>query len=82
MLHAVVLIHQEAPRQKRLVAYIVGREGSAPNISDLKTWLKERLPAYMAPSDWITLDELPRTPSGKINRAALPAPDADQSVRA
>src|SRR6185503_4552432 len=46
----------------------------------LKSWLKDRLPAYMAPSDWITLDELPRTPSGKINRAALPAPAAEQSA--
>jgi amino acid adenylation domain-containing protein len=79
VLHAVVVIHQEAPRQKRLVAYVVGREGVAPNINELKSWLKDRLPAYMAPSDWITLDELPRTPSGKINRAALPAPAAEQT---
>jgi amino acid adenylation domain-containing protein len=80
VVHAIVLIHEEAPRQKRLVAYVVGKEGTAPNINELKTWLKERLPAYMAPSDWITLDELPRTPSGKINRAALPAPRQDQGL--
>ncbi|HSD46007.1 MAG TPA: amino acid adenylation domain-containing protein, partial [Pyrinomonadaceae bacterium] len=80
VLHAAVLLHQETTRQKRLVAYVVGKEGVTPNIDDLKTWLKDRLPAYMAPSDWITLDELPRTPSGKINRAALPAPDEDHTA--
>ena len=79
VLHAVVLIHQEASRQKRLVAYVVGKDGITPNINDLKTWLKEHLPAYMAPSDWVTLDELPRTPSGKIDRRALPAPAAEQA---
>ena len=79
VLHAIVMIHQEARRHKRLVAYVVGKGGAAPNINDLRTYLKERLPAYMAPSDWVTLDELPRTPSGKINRAALPAPDGEHA---
>ena len=80
VLHGIVLVHQESARDKRLVAYVVGKGGAAPNVNELKTWLKERLPAYMAPSDWIVLDELPRTPSGKINRAALPRPDADQAA--
>jgi amino acid adenylation domain-containing protein len=80
VLHAIVMVHQESARNKRLVAYVVGRGGVAPNINELKTWLKERLPAYMAPSDWIALDELPRTPSGKIDRAALPKPDSDRAV--
>ena len=80
VLHAVVVLHQEASRQKRLIAYIVGKDGATPGVDDLKTWLKDRLPAYMAPSDWITLHELPRTPSGKINRAALPAPDPEHAV--
>ena len=80
VLHAVVLVHEESSHQKRLVAYVVGKDGAAPNINELKTYLKERLPAYMAPSEWITLDELPRTPSGKINRAALPLPDGDNAV--
>jgi len=80
VLHAVVVAREETRRQKRLVAYVVGTEGVAPNINDLKTWLKERLPAYMAPSDWMVLDELPLTPSGKINRAALPESDGDHSL--
>ena len=80
LVHAIVLVHQQDARNKRLVAYVVGKGGVAPNVNDLKTWLKERLPAYMAPSDWIVLDELPRTPSGKINRAALPAPEGDRAV--
>ncbi len=80
VLHAIVVAREETSRNKRLVAYIVGTGAVAPNINELKTWLKERLPAYMAPSDWITLDELPLTPSGKVNRAALPEPGAEQSV--
>ncbi|HEX6284046.1 MAG TPA: amino acid adenylation domain-containing protein, partial [Pyrinomonadaceae bacterium] len=79
VLHAIVTVHQQAAHQKRLVAYVVGKEGTAPNVNELKTWLKERLPAYMAPSDWIALDDLPRTASGKINRSALPAPDGESA---
>jgi amino acid adenylation domain-containing protein len=80
VLHAIVVVQQESARNKRLIAYVVGRGGETPNINELKTWLKERLPAYMAPSDWIVLDELPRTPSGKISRAALPKPEAEQAT--
>ena len=80
VLHAIVLAHGEGRSHQRLVAYVVGRGEAAPNINELKSYLKERLPAYMAPSDWITLDQLPSTPSGKINRAALPAPDGDHAL--
>jgi amino acid adenylation domain-containing protein len=80
VLHAVVVAREETGRHQRLVAYVVGAGGVAPNIDDLKTWLKERLPAYMAPSDWMILDELPLTPSGKINRAALPESDGEHSL--
>lgn len=79
VLHAIVVAHGPKRRHKRLVAYVVGAGGVRPDLKDLKTWLKERLPAYMAPSDWVVLDELPLTPSGKINRAALPEPDGEES---
>ncbi len=80
VLHAIVVAHEETRRQKRLVAYVVGTGAVPPNINDLKTWLKECLPAYMAPSDWVILDELPLTPSGKINRAALPESGGEHSL--
>lgn len=80
VLHALVVAHGATRSQRRLVAYVVGADGVRPNLNDLKTWLKNRLPAYMAPSGWVLLDELPLTPSGKINRAALPEPEIEDSL--
>ena len=56
---------------KFLVAYIVPEQKSAPEADKLRGYLKERLPAYMAPSAFVTLDSLPLTPSGKVDRRAL-----------
>ncbi|MES1240588.1 MAG: amino acid adenylation domain-containing protein, partial [Acidobacteriota bacterium] len=53
---------------RRLVAYVV------PETAGLRPWLAARLPAHMVPSDVVALDALPRTPNGKIDRKALPAP--------
>ncbi len=75
---------------RRLVAYVVPKEDegrktedeSAPSIAprpsslvgDLRAFLKEKLPGYMIPSAFVVLEALPLTPSGKVNRRALPAP--------
>jgi amino acid adenylation domain-containing protein len=59
---------------KRLVAYMVPRHDAAP-ISDLRNFLKRKLPEYMIPSAFVFLDSLPLTPNGKIDRRALPDPD-------
>ncbi|ARU63608.1 hypothetical protein CBW65_23280 [Tumebacillus avium] len=60
--------------EKRLVAYIVP-ESQQLAYADVKAWLLERLPDYMVPSFAMLLETMPLTPSGKINRLGLPAPD-------
>jgi amino acid adenylation domain-containing protein len=59
----------------RLVAYIVAFEKPFPATSALRRAAREKLPAYMVPSDFVFLESLPLTPNGKIDRLALPAPD-------
>jgi amino acid adenylation domain-containing protein/non-ribosomal peptide synthase protein (TIGR01720 family) len=65
--------------EKRLVAYLVahgGRQAAAlPLPALLREWLHERLPDYLVPQVFVVLPEMPLTPSGKIDRAALPPPD-------
>jgi amino acid adenylation domain-containing protein len=74
---AVVLALEAAPNDKRLVAYLVldGR-ASPPSITSLRSFLLQILPEYMVPSAFITLPAMPLTPNGKLDRKALPAPDA------
>jgi amino acid adenylation domain-containing protein len=59
----------------RLVAYYVARE-PAPTVAELRAHVRERLPDYMVPSAWVPMAELPHTPSGKLDKRSLPAPDA------
>jgi amino acid adenylation domain-containing protein/non-ribosomal peptide synthase protein (TIGR01720 family) len=76
---AVVLLREDRPGDKRLVAYIVPHEpAAAPTVSDLRGFLAEALPPYMLPSAFVTLEAIPVLASGKVDRAALPAPDADR----
>jgi hypothetical protein len=71
-----VLARQDAPGEKRLVAYIVASSAtSAPSGEQLRTFLKDLLPQYMVPSAFISLERLPLTPTGKVDRRALPPPD-------
>jgi len=66
----------ETPRGTRLAAWVIRRPENPPTLSALRRSLEERLPASMCPSAFVFLDALPRTPSGKVDRAALPAPPA------
>jgi acyl-coenzyme A synthetase/AMP-(fatty) acid ligase len=75
VVEAVVLARVDAPQERRLVAYIVAVRDNAPEAHALLSFLRERLPDYMAPRAYVFLDALPRTPAGKIDRAALPPPD-------
>jgi amino acid adenylation domain-containing protein len=73
---AAVIVQGNDPASRRLVAYLVPREaaGDLPAVPELLAFLAERLPDFMAPSAFVTLERMPLTPSGKIDRRALPQP--------
>jgi acyl-coenzyme A synthetase/AMP-(fatty) acid ligase/acyl carrier protein len=75
---AVVLAREDEPGDKRLVAYIVANPEEQLAIADLRTYLQGRLPDYMVPAIFMTVEAMPKTPSGKIDRRALPAPDSQR----
>ncbi len=75
---AVVIAREDIPGKKRLVSYIVPRNGNAPGVSELLQMLKSKLPPYMVPSAFVPLPSLPMTPSGKVDRKNLPAPGDDR----
>jgi amino acid adenylation domain-containing protein len=71
---AVVVAHEDASGDKRLVAYLVLHEQQTTTISDLQSHAARLLPNYMVPSAFILLEAFPLTPNGKVDRCALPAP--------
>ncbi|MGD2183146.1 amino acid adenylation domain-containing protein [Lusitaniella coriacea LEGE 07167] len=79
---AVVIAAEEASGTQRLVGYIVSEERQEPEISELRDFVLEKLPDYMIPAAFVLLDSLPLTPSGKIDRRALPEPDLDEAFSA
>ncbi|MBT5230223.1 MAG: amino acid adenylation domain-containing protein, partial [Methylococcales bacterium] len=75
---AVVIAREDTPGDQRLVGYLVVNEGADEiTASDLKKQLKTNLPDFMIPSAFVYMDEFPLTPNEKIDRKALPAPDAN-----
>ena len=70
-----VLMREDEPGGSRLVAYVVPAQGHPPTQSELRSFLSEKLPDYMIPSACVILDALPLTPTGKLDRKGLPAPD-------
>ncbi len=74
----VVAAREDVPGQKRLVAYVVAHPGQTLAFAEMRRFLQQKLPDYMIPVACVALDALPLTPSGKINRLGLPAPDFER----
>jgi non-ribosomal peptide synthetase component F len=74
---AVVIAREDKPGDKRVVAYLVLNGEQTPGTGELRAFVKDKLPDYMVPSAFTILEALPLTPSGKVDRRALPAPERD-----
>ncbi len=76
-----MVLREDRPGDERLVAYFVPSSEPAPAAIALRRILSETLPDYMVPSAFVKLDALPQTPTGKVDRRALPAPGRGRERR-
>ena len=78
----VAVAREDATGEQALVAYLIPRPGPSPTVVDLRRAISAGLPDYMIPAAFVLLDEFPLTPNGKVDRNALPAPDAGRAAPA
>ncbi|WYL93618.1 MAG: non-ribosomal peptide synthase/polyketide synthase [Gloeotrichia echinulata IR180] len=76
-----VIVREDITGDKRLVAYIVPQKEVTPTVTELRQFLKAKLPEYMVPNAFVILDSLPLTPNGKIDHRALPTPDLHSELK-
>src|SRR5690606_26760501 len=72
---AAVVVREDTPGVRRLVAYVLPAADRAPDPADLRARAASALPSHMVPAAYVTVPALPRTVSGKLDEKALPAPD-------
>jgi amino acid adenylation domain-containing protein len=78
---SVVVALGSSCEEKRLAAYVVMRNGTIPAAAELRSFLQNELPDYMVPSIFVCLEALPLTANGKVDRASLPDPDPENTLR-
>ena len=76
--HCTVLAREDGSGDKSLAAYFTMRSGSAPSVADVRSYLKKQLPEYMVPSSFTSVEALPLTANGKIDRKALLALESNR----
>ncbi len=78
----VVIVREDQPNEKRLVAYWIPKNFEfLPSMTELRVNLKQNLPEYMIPSAFVMLEDFPLTPNGKLDRKALPMPEQPLSTQ-
>ncbi|WP_172844448.1 non-ribosomal peptide synthetase [Tumebacillus algifaecis] len=77
VLESTVIVREDQPGDLRIAAYVVMQPSAQLDVQNLLSFVKIRIPAYMVPSAFVALDQFPLTPNGKVDRRALPAPDAN-----
>ncbi len=78
---SVVVAREDEPGEKQLVCIFCPVDRERPDLAELRQFLRQQLPDYMVPSSFVVLEKFPLTPNGKIDRKALPRPEAQTDAK-